>query len=284
MRSLWSPPRVLAVILATVCVPTLAAQDFRTEFAAGELRTKQQMLDGIMTQRVSIASAELADVLRIALQDSEPSVRERALLAIAARAGAPRFLNNSQTQARWRTDHEALQSLRSLVISSLRDSEENIRHDGVLALGNMDFDLEAATPTPRLSEETLRALQTTYIGESSGKVRAEIVKGIALSANDSPAVRQFIVTAFDDLYAGVRQYAAVAAARRNDPSFVEKLMQRMRGDADSSVRFASASAIASYGSLVVNRIPELRTILEAERDQKVQGELQRTISRLEGRR
>jgi HEAT repeat protein len=206
------------------------------------------------------------------------------LLAIAARAGGPRFVDDDRIRAEWRTDRESLQALRLIVLTCMHDPDEKVRHAAVLAIGNMDLALDPATLRSTLTENVVDLFQLTFRTDPSGSVRTEIVKGIALSSNDSPGVRKLVEEAFDDPQPGVRQYAAVAAGRLQDPAFLERLIRQLRRDKAVTARVASAEAVVFYGPSVITYLDELKSILDAEADQTVRQTLARAINRLERRR
>jgi HEAT repeat protein len=280
MKRLVVGSLVQLVLSAMVCGSIVIAQEMRAVFAASDTSTKRELLDHVMTRRRPVGGAELGELLRLALLDNAASVRERALLAVAARAGGPRFVADLDTRTRWREDRPALKGLQPLLMAALRDPIADVRHAAVLAIGNLEYDMDQTGSRPTLGDDVLGALAAAYRNESNPRVRTEIIKGVALSANDSDVVAELLSQAFDDQQPGVRQFAAVAAGRLKDPRWLDKLLLQLRTDG-KEVRLASAFALASYGSLAAGHLAELRSIRDAEADDAVRKAVGRVIGGLE---
>jgi hypothetical protein len=179
------PLWVVAAAIAA-CAPTIAQ-----DRSSGDL---SQALNDIAAHRRPVARDELSGTLRRGLASPDPAIRQRALLAVASRAGGPRFGRNDVVKEEWREDRPVLVALRPLVVAALTDPDPDARRAAVLALGNMDFDVDRST-SKELSQQLVDDLVKAYSREESGRVRTEIVKGLALSSNDSPELQAVIAHA-----------------------------------------------------------------------------------------
>jgi HEAT repeat protein len=275
MRFLGAAIRML-MLVAAACVPA-AAQDL----ARPDLR---QALSDIAAHRRAIGRGELSDALRQGLSSADPGLRQRALLAIASRAGGPRFGESDTVNQEWRDDRAAIMDLRPLVVAAaLGDQTHDVRRAAVFALGNMDFDLDRPH-NKQLSGRLVADLAKVYNGDVNGRVRTEIVKALALSSNDSQEVREIITSALDDREAGARQFAAKAVGRLRHPEYLEKLVSMLQVDGDKSVRVSVAMAVAAYGAAAAPYRAQLQGSRERETDRDVQSAIDHAVKALDKRR
>ena len=256
------------MLTMAVCSTVAAQQTTKVE--------RQRALNDIAAHRSTLVGIELRDALREGLRDADPGLRQRALLAIASRAGGPRFGESETINHEWRADHPIIVALRPLVVAALADIDQEVRHAAVLALGNMDFDLQRPTDK-QISVRLVDDLAKLYAADLSGRVRTEVVKAFALSSNESKQVRDVITRALEDPQSGARQFAAKAAARLKHSDHLSKLVVMLQLDREKSVRFMAAMALAAYGPTAARYETDLQTSRQNERDSDVQYAIDRAI-------
>lgn len=271
------------VVLMSVCVYADAAAQTLAQFAAADIAAQRRMLDDISSQRASVVASELRVILEQGLQSADVGLRRRALLAIASTAGGPRFVDNDQTKARWRGDRPTIEGLRPAVRAALRDNNALVRHAAVIALGNMEYDLDQPGRLQTLGSRFVSDLVATYHAEPTGRVREEIMKAFALSSNDSPQLRDIARRGLDDEWSGVRGFAATAAGRFRRPEDVQKLVMLVQKDRPA-VRLEAAKALQSYGASATSHLSELKAASAAETHEVVREILKAAIKEIEGQK
>lgn len=280
--------RNLVGVLAMVVLTSLfghvdVAGQTAVQFSAADIAAKRRMLDDISSQRASVTGPELRAILEQGVQNPDASLRRRALLAIASCAGGPRFVNNNETKTRWRADRPTIEGLRPAVRTALRDNNALVRQAAVIALGNMEYDLDRPDLLQTLDDGFVSDLLATYNAEPVGRVREEIMKAFALSLNDSPQLRDIVGKGLDDEWAGVRGFAATAAGRFKRPEDLQKLVALLQNDR-VGVRLEAAKALRSYGLLAALRLDELKAVSANETNKLIGEILTLTIKDLEGRK
>jgi HEAT repeat protein len=275
MRTSW-PISCLPLLFAW-SVAT-AAQDVASpaaRFRAATSADKRETLAKIIRHQLPDGPEDIVAIIRIALKDSDVTIRETALAAVVSRAAGPRFTRSKAVADDWRRDRAAIQTLRPLMIETLRDRAENVRLQAVASLASLDFSM--ATRDPALTLETQQALIDRFYTEESAAVRAKIAAGFGTDRTaDSAAVRELLSDAFHDPDRRVR-HAASSGAAKLGPLAIPLLVQQL-GDQDRSVRMQAAAVLAKAGPEAAVHLAEIEEALKTEQDSAVRQQLRIAVS------
>lgn len=250
-------------------------------FDGGDAAARSRVLDAISSRRLSPAPADVERVLRAGLMDSDSSVRLSALNATLSRAAAPRLSPDPAARATWSRERGVLQALRPFVIQALQDPAPELRRAAVLALGNISLS-EGRRPDGRfaLDQGTIETLFQTFLIDSDGRVRTEIVKAFALGDYDTPEVRVVIERALDDERPGVRQYGAMGAGRLQLATVLPRLVERL-ADAEPGVRGAAAAALRRFGPALKEHRAAIARAQSDEKNPNIREELGQALKEID---
>jgi HEAT repeat protein len=132
----------------------------------------------------------------------------------------------------------------------------------VVALVNLAFD-PTRSKTIQLDPGTASALASRYAIEASGRVRAEILKTVALTDADPSTGDTLAASALDDSDPSVVAYAVMAIARSHPPQALPRIVALLNST-DSNVRLQIAQTMSGYGALAAAQLPALRAAAEKE--------------------
>jgi HEAT repeat protein len=240
------------------------------------------MLARIIGHRSDVDAPAIAQIIAAALTDSDAVAREGGLAAVVSRAAGPAIVRSDIVARDWSTDHEAIQTLRPLVTTTLDDAVVNVRLEAIAALTSLDFDSRQGTPV--LRPETRAALVDRFYRDSSSAVRAKIASGFSTdrTVDNDGSVRKLIRDALDDSDSRVR-HAATLGAEKLGPEGGALLTKRLR-DENGSVRCQAAAALARFGPAAIAQVPDIESALKDEREGRVQQCLQHALSAINRRR
>jgi HEAT repeat protein len=155
-----------------------------------------------------------------------------------------------------------------------------VRRAAVLALGNLEYEPGPQQGTGiKLSEELLRELDARYRSDPSELVRAEIVKGVALTSTHSTVRSQLLVDALKDPSTQVIQYALIGIGEGHVAEGLPDCVGLLK-HSSRVLRMDAAQAIAANGADATAYINDLRAALSSETDPLVAKTLHGAIDAL----
>jgi len=236
---------------------------------------KEQALNDLAAATAALPPDELVSVVAAGLADPSSSVRERALWAVARRAGRPGAVEV------WRQERSTLRSMRAKVASLLADSDRQVRLAAIAALCGLDLDYDLKPGTPQtLSIATATALASQIGVEKLDQVRAHILNAFAWYAVPPAfdARRDAVFArAFGDPSSQVIQGAAFAVGKHRIAALLPRVVPLLTHDA-KAVRVEAAQSVAAFGPQARAYLPDLERALDAETDEMARNALQGAIN------
>jgi hypothetical protein len=263
-------------------------------FATATTQAKREALSQIARHALELPPGDVVAVLKAGLLDVDLDVRRQALNAVASHAAGQLFLTPEPPPSRrsrgvtppadppalqdrvrraWLNERPLMSDLRPSVLATLADLDPGLRRNAVFALVCLDFD--GGQGEPALREQTIADLAAAFRRERAGSVRAEIVKSLALTPQDTPELRQLVLQALDDPHGDVRRHALVGVERLPVEAALPKVLAALR-DPDAYIRFLAARALANFpASLEMQRA--LEDAQAVETDPAAKGEIERSL-------
>lgn len=256
--------------LATAQTKPTTVEEFQRAGAADQRST----LVDIITRRSGLSPDSMVEILKAALEGSDPVVRLGALAAVVSRASAPMLSRTDAVLADWNQDRPRLNTLQTQIVRALGDPVPRVRQEAIRALVSLDYRPE--NPAGALAPETERLLIERFYAEPDAGNRARIVAGFASQPGTSSVVLGLFANAFGDPDHRVR-HAATLGATRLDVNLALTLLIRQLGDSNADVRVQTAIIVSSFGPQAAPYLDALRTQLEREEDARVADALQKVI-------
>jgi HEAT repeat protein len=222
---------------------------------------------------------DVGEVASAAFTDKLPEVRATAAALVAARCLVAQSASQETRASTWAMFARSRPSLFGL----LKEGDEQHRQVAILALVNLE--LVRPGKDHGIGSDVARALVEMFTWEPSSRVRAEIVKTIALAPVDREPQfgADFLVEAAEDLSDGVQQFAAVGIGRHHIARGLAKLGDLLQSDS-RAVRLAAATSIGSFGKDAASLAQGLSLAAAVETDLNVRKVMQMAIARTKGER
>jgi len=272
----------IAVGFGLLSAATTAAQRSPVPLTEAEraIRTeKGAVLVAALKRESPIEPERLAEVIRVALVDTDAAIRELAVATISARNLAPTLQRSSaEVKSEWERERPALQRLRPMVVQALDDENARVREGAVGALQSFDFD--GTQPYGRmLSAETTVLLARRYGREPSPTGRAVIVSVLGGSAKQNPAALDTLRAATRDEAAMVRQVALKGMMESGPEAGLPAVVAAFT-DSDAIVRGEAAAQLMRAGTAAKPYVRQIEAALKNESDGATRANLTRVAERL----
>jgi HEAT repeat protein len=175
----------------------------------------------------------------------------------------------------WKDDQRKLRdALSEGLLGLLRgDPDSRVRYYTLMALGNLERPVRAEDP---IRDEFVAVLIERYRHDADDRIRAEVVKALRLSPNDSPAIRAVLGDALVDPAESVRHEAtsvvtAQGRGARARLSFedVRPTILASTRHPDVAVRVAAVRTLMLFGAAAAADLSRLRELVDADPDPQV---------------
>lgn len=274
----------LAAVLVMLLLQSTGLAQFEArsveEFSRATLMQKRQALGRIASHNAVATSVEAEHVLRAALADPAPEVREAGLFALAGRLRSAG--RSAELVEVWRREAPSLRTARAVAVKLLADADPKVRVAAMNALCAIDFDpTKAVEEANTLAQPTAAVLVHVYSTDGSPVVRAHSISLLGLTPIAKSAaglVDAALVKALADSQSGVVQSAATGIGRRKIAMALPDLA-RLLSDKRPEVRMRSAQAIGQFGAAAKPLLPELEAALSRETEDIVRKTLDAVIQR-----
>jgi len=281
-----SPCFIRAAVFLVILSPSAFAQDLPLSleaFEAASPKAKLNVLAGIAMHSVQLPAEDTIALVKAGLLEPDRDVRRQALMAVASRSAGPLFSGGDskprqeRIREEWWSENALIAELRPHVLTALGDPDPEVRLDAVKALASMDFDIREREL--KLKAQTVDDFAAHYARETKGYVRAEIVKSFALISQDSPRIRQVLLSALNDPDIWVRRYALDGSKRLRLSEALPKAVEAL-SDTDWEVRFKGVRVLNALGVQAASHVEALEEMLASETNEIVRGEIERTLSKI----
>ena len=112
-------------------------------FATATSAEKKAVLVDIIRHEYRDSGDAIARIIEVGIIDPDEFVRETALAAVISNAAAERFTKGKLDTEKLAMQRQAMQRLRSHVVSTLDDTSERVRIQAIGALASLDFNVPA---------------------------------------------------------------------------------------------------------------------------------------------
>jgi hypothetical protein len=284
---------LLAVnVLAQEVPPAQTSIPSAAEFSAADLATKRRLLAPVTTSR-SVRLDRLIDLVRVAMRDPAPNIRQDAMRILQARVSMSRSAGTRgplsgppprgesprptlpSIPAEWKNDQQKLvTALYEDVVRLLRnDPDPKVRHEALLAAEQLQLHVQ---PTGLdLADTFVALLVDRYRHDPAVPVRAEIVKTFSLIATDSPVIRAVLRDALVDPEPSIRfvalSHISGPATLHPKLSFVDarETVAAALTSRDAGVRLGAVQALNYFGKAAREYVATLQSMSERDSDPHV---------------
>ena len=258
MRSvIWVVLMAVGATLASATGQHLAPADFKRASA----EEKRTTLHRLAESPLGSADPDITELLSAALDDTGEETRLLALSVVTGRAFAQQSSLTSHPSER-----AMLLALRPRLLRFLRDNNEEARLMGVRAVGNIE--MERSNGKARLNRDFAQRIITIYASDPSNRVRAEIVKALALTESDANASdrRAVFLDALGSSDISTIQYAVLGAGQLHLTVALPRIAQLL-AHGDRQLRIIAAQVIPQFGAVAAQYLPNLERAVIRETDE-----------------
>jgi HEAT repeat protein len=263
---------IVFILAASALFVSALAQDSQTAAVP-------PTLEDLSNPTKMLTPAQLEEVASNGVQHESASVRRRALLGVAQRLRLAQFQGGLNTQLTASDAHTAFEALRPFIQNAMGDTDEQVRHTAVIAIGALG--LSGTARSPSLDRPTLEIFAGALSSEPSAMVRAEMMKIVALTpASDSQLRQQLLIAGLDSETPAVVTFALRGVSDDRVESAAPRVVQLLQHD-DRAVRLLAAATLERYPSLSPAHLPAIRAARDGERDVSTKHVLNTLVVRLE---
>jgi hypothetical protein len=243
------------------------------EFKAASPDARRELFLQVVRGTDGLAPEELAAVLRASLADPDRGSRESGLAMLTFRVLGTGTLPRGEVHP----DRAALQGLRPLVESLLKDDPEDVVREGaVTALAS--FGYEFSDSTTRLNANTARILVERYYADNSPGVKANVVGVLIVDPGDATEAVGAVLKgaiAFPDEQV---RHAALGGLDKLGSEGRALLFSALR-DPDIGVRRQAAVLVSQRGDLGPADVSAIESSLGTLQDPQLRQALERAAIR-----
>ena len=248
---------------------------------------RRNTLNDLAAHKLTLPPTELETLLRGALSDEDPDIRQRGLWVVSGRAGVLRFAPTDENRATWRAERSVLVALRPRILESLSEPTLKVRLAAIAALGNLDYAPGVSgVRAVSISASTAHALARMYLTEPSPAARAEAMKAFALltppqTHGFEPETLATIAAGLSDQNADVVQIAALGVGNLRMRMLLPKVAVLLKSES-KGVRLAAAQSIGAFGPQAAQYAADVEDAVSQETDPVMRQALQNVGKRLRG--
>jgi hypothetical protein len=226
----------------------------------------EQLSDG------TTPGAVAAPIVLAALQHSNPSLRSQGLEVFMGWLGR-------ETLGVPVADSTKMRAMRPIVVSLLRDTDDDVRWRAVQSLVVIDAVMPRRNGKLRIPESTHAELVSAYRTESTVRVRVTIIGQLAQSDGPTTAQTSGILEALADTEEMVVAQALWGVGNLQIATGMRTAAE-MVSHSNAQVKSAALIALGKFGNIAQPVLPLLQRALDAETDPATRRMIEGTMGRI----